>query len=145
MKKNIFYFFGIILLIGCQEKQQPTTTPAQKTSAFTMYEMSEMAVLMEQMYVDNQRIKQQIENNEWDFGNFPEHYLKIYHATLTDPSDLDDFFTREAHRFVEVQKLVYTDVTNIKDNFNNMVTACIECHQVKCTGPIERIKKLYIK
>ncbi len=133
--------------MGCQEKQQPqpAITPAQNTSSFTMYEMSEMAALMEQMYAENQRIKQKIENNELDFGYFPEYYLKIHHANLTDPSDLDDFFKSEAHRFVEVQKLVYTDTTNIKDNFNSMVTACIECHQMKCTGPIERIKKLYLK
>lgn len=147
MKKSFIYFFGIILLIGCQEKQQPeaATAPTQKSSSFTMYEMSEMAALMEQMYADNQRIKQKIENNELDFGDFPEHYRKIHQATLTDPSDLDEFFNTEAHRFIELQMLVYTDSANTKDNFNNMVTACIECHQIKCTGPIERIKKLYIR
>lgn len=149
MKRIVFYFFGILLLVSCREKQPPqpqtTTAPTQKTSSFTMYEMSEMAALMEQMYADNQRLKQKIENNEGDFGVFPEHYLKIHSALLTDPSDLDDFFKSEAHRFVETQKLVYTDTINAKSNFNTMVTACIECHQVKCTGPIERIKKLYLK
>jgi len=106
--------------------------------------MSEMAALMEQMYVDNQRLKEKIENNESDLGEFPDYYLTIHTATFTEPSDLDDFFKSEADRFLKAQELVYTDTTHVKTNFNKMVTACIECHTVKCTGPIERIKKLYI-
>ena len=47
-------------------------------------------------------------------------------------------------KFLEAQSLVYSDDSNKKKNFNSMVNACIECHKVKCSGPIERIKKLYI-
>ncbi len=147
MKKNVLYFIGCLLILGCQKKEQPeqsTTQNSEKSSSFKMYEMTEMAALMEQMYVDNQRIKQKIENNELDFGEFPEYYLKIHSAEMTDPDDFDDFFKSEALKFVVAQELVYTDTSDIKTNFNNMVTACIECHQKKCTGPIERIKKLYI-
>lgn len=149
MKKIVLYFFGCILFFGCQQKSQTDTqkesTSAPSETSFKMYEMSEMAALMEQMYVDNQRLKQKIENNETDLGEFPEYYLKIHTATFTEPSDLDDFFKSEAQKFIENQKLVYTDTLNIKENFNNMVSSCIECHHKKCTGPIERIKKLYIK
>lgn len=148
MKKNVFCFFSCLLILGCQKKEQSesiTTQNSENSSSFKMYEMTEMAALMEQMYVDNQRIKQKIENNELDFGEFPEYYLKIHSAEMTDPDDFDDFFKSEALKFIEFQKLVYTDTSDIKTNFNNMVNACIECHQKKCAGPIERIKKLYIK
>ena len=148
MKKAVFYFFGLFALVGCKDKEQPkeeTVVKTEQPASFKMYQMSEMAALMEQMYVDNQRIKEKIENNEFDFGDFPEHYQKIHTATFPEPSDLDDFFTAGATYFVETQKKVYTDTTNAKEHFNNAVTACIECHKVKCTGPIERIKKLYIK
>jgi len=137
-----------MLVLGCQEKQPTesvTEVETPKTSSFKMYEMSEMAALMEQMYVDNQRLKERIENNESNLGEFPDYYLTLHTATFTEPSDLDDFFKSEADRFLKAQKLIYTDSTNAKKNFNSMVTACIECHTVKCTGPIERIKKLYIK
>lgn len=147
MKRIVFYCLSCMLLLGCQEKQptEPVTKiQTQKKSSFTMYEMSEMAALMEQMYVDNQRLKEKIENNEGDLGEFPDYYLNIHTATLTEPSDLDDFFKSEADHFLKAQELIYTDPTHAKKNFNNMVTACIECHTVKCTGPIERIKKLYI-
>lgn len=147
MKKIVFCFFGCMLILGCQKKEQSepiTTQNSEVSSSFKMYEMTEMAALMEQMYVDNQRIKQKIENNELDFGEFPEYYLKIHSAEMTDPDDFDDFFKSEALKFVVAQELVYTDKYDVKTNFNNMVSACIECHQKKCTGPIERIKKLYI-
>ncbi len=147
MKKVVFFFLGCFLIFGCQEKQQSVQNVEQNSensSSFKMYEMTEMAALMEQMYVDNQRIKQKIENNELDLGEFPEYYLKIHSAKMTDPDDFDDFFKSEAHKFVASQKLVYTENSDVKTNFNNMVSACIECHQKKCTGPIERIKKLYI-
>lgn len=148
MKKAVFYFFGVVAFIGCKDKEQPkeeTVIKTEKSDTFKMYQMSEMAALMEQMYVDNQRIKEKIENNEFDFGDFPEHYQKIHTATFTDPSELDDFFKSGATYFVETQKKVYTDTVNAKEHFNNAITACIECHTVKCAGPIERIKKLYIK
>jgi predicted nuclease with TOPRIM domain len=148
MKKIVFYFVVGLSFINCQDK--PQTSVSQETtttdnSSFKMYEMSEMAALMEQMYVDNQRLKEKIENNDNDLGQMPEHYNSIHSATLTEPSDLDDFFKSEARKFIVAQSLVYTETENKKENFNNMVTACIECHYKKCTGPIERIKKLYIK
>ncbi len=148
MKRIVFYCLSCILVLSCQDKKQaePTTqiqTP--KESTFKMYQMSEMAALMEQMYVDNQRLKEKIENNETNLGEFPDYYLTIHTAAFTEPSDLDEFFKSEADRFLKAQELIYTDSTNQKSNFNTMVTACIECHTVKCTGPIERIKTLYIK
>lgn len=151
MKKLILYIFGFVVFIGCQDAKQvesttdETTVTTPEKSAFKMYDVSEMAALMERMYADNKRIKEKIEQGETEFGSLPEDYLKIYSAKFTDPSDLDDFFTAHAKLFLEAQELVYTDTKNSKTNFNKMVDSCIECHHKKCSGPIERIKKLYIK
>ncbi len=152
MRKLILYTFGCIVLFGCRDSK-PTEQTTEKVvitspdkSSFKMYNISEMASLMERMYADNKRIKEKIEQGSNEFGHFPaEEYLKIYSANFTDPSDLDDFFTEQAKKFLEAQELIYTDSTNIKANFNAMVTSCIECHHKKCSGPIERIKTLYIK
>jgi len=56
-----------------------------------MYEMSEMAALMEQMYVDNQRLKERIKNGD-TIGKFPNHFLQIHKAVMTDEQDNDAFF-----------------------------------------------------
>jgi cytochrome c553 len=151
MKNLILCALCLLMFIGCQDAKPTEQTTDEVTvtnpekSSFKMYDVSEMAALMERMYADNKRIKEKIEQGDTEFGNLPEEYLQIYTAKFTDPSDLDDFFTEHAKIFLEAQELVYTDTENSKANFNKMVNSCIECHHKKCSGPIERIKKLYIK
>ena len=122
-----------------QEKCSPT-----KEKKLEMYQMSEMAVLMEQMYVDNKRLKERIQNGE-AVGEFPEYFLKIHSAKFTDETDNDIFFKVKANEYIVAQQLIYSDSKNATKHFNAGVDACLKCHQQKCGGPIPRIKKLYIK
>jgi cytochrome c553 len=143
--KHLLVVISAILLFSCQKKETTVVEeekPVEKE--FEMYQMSEMAALMEQMYVDNLRLKEQIINGE-AIGKFPDHFLKIHNAVLTEEDDKDDFFNEQAKIFIETQELIYTDPVNAKEHFNKGVDACITCHEQKCTGPIPRIKKLYIK
>lgn len=144
--KNLYYFLVVIFLFSCKnEDKQVKASEVKKTEeAFEMYEMSEMAALMEQMYVDNQRLKGKIINGD-TIGKFPQHFLKIHESVMTDEKDKDAFFDEQAKKFIEAQELIYKDPANAKQHFNNGVDACISCHQVKCSGPIPRIKKLYIE
>ncbi|WP_223845498.1 hypothetical protein [Flavobacterium selenitireducens] len=154
MKRFLTALASALLIFGCQSKEKvestatADTTVVAKDSAsgkkFEMYEMSEMAMLMEQMYVDNQRLKERIRNGE-TIGEFPSHFQKIHSAAMTDPSENDAFFKEKAADFIKAQELIYKDPKNAQKHFNDGVDACIQCHQVKCAGPIARIKKLYIK
>ena len=109
-----------------------------------MYEMSEMSMLMEQMYVDNQRLAARIKNGD-TIGRFPTHFMKIHKAVMTDPAENDAFFKEQATKFIKAQQLIYDDPKNAKQHFNDGVDACLHCHEQKCGGPIPRIKKLYIE
>lgn len=144
--KNLYYFLAFIFLFSCknEDKQVETSEVKKAEESFEMYEMSEMAALMEQMYVDNQRLKGKIINGD-TIGKFPQHFLKIHESVMTDDKDKDAFFDEQAKKFIEAQELIYKDPKNAKKHFNNGVDACISCHQVKCSGPIPRIKKLYIE
>lgn len=119
-------------------------TDSASTKKFEMYEMSEMAMLMEQMYVDNQRLKERIQKGD-TIGRFPTHFARIHSAVMTDPEENDAFFKQQAENFIKAQQLIYEDPKNARKHFNDGVDACIQCHQVKCAGPIARIRKLYIK
>ena len=147
MKKAFLLSLVMLTFFSCQKKEEekevctPKKTEGKK---FEMYTMSEMAVLMEQMYVENERVKEKIVKGE-DVGKFPEYYLKIHTAKFTDESENDAFFKEKAALFIDAQKLIYSNPTNEKKNFNKGVDACITCHESKCGGPIPRIKKLYIK
>ena len=93
----LFVFFG---LLSCQKEKQveaneentvEKTTDSTTTEEFEMYEMSEMAALMEQMYVDNQRLKERIMKGD-TIGKFPQHFIRIHKAVMTDETDKDAFF-----------------------------------------------------
>jgi hypothetical protein len=66
MKK--FFVLGCIVLffISCQKKAETKdkkidSSATKEKKSFEMYELSEMSLLMEQMYVANQRLKTRIE------------------------------------------------------------------------------------
>jgi len=146
------YFFLVttllILASSCQKKEGKSATAAPDKKAdgkkFEMYQMSEMAALMEQMYAQNTQVKERIIKGE-PIGEFPESFLKIHTAKFTDESDNDAFFKENAKLYIAAQKLIYEDPTNAKKHFNDGVQACLTCHEMKCGGPVPKIKKLFIK
>lgn len=155
MKKISIIFVVVLVAFSCQKKEEKGTTKDEKKPActskdsvkgkdFEMYTMSEMALLMEQMYVDNQRLKERITKGE-AVGKFPDYFLKIHSAKFTDEEDNDAFFKENATLYINAQKLIYDDPINAKKHFNDGINACITCHKSKCGGPIPKIKKLYIK
>jgi len=146
MKKSLLAIFCLVLF-SCQKKLDKIATnqcSIKKEKKLEMYQMSEMATLMEQMYVDNQRLKERIQKGD-TIGQFPQHFLEIHKAVMTDETDNDAFFKENAAKFIKAQELIYKDPKNAIKHFNTGVDACIQCHQLKCGGPIPRIKKLYIK
>lgn len=146
--KKILAVVLIFGLFSCQKKEAPKEVKKDEkcTSGkkLEMYQMSEMAALMEQMYVDNLRLKERIKSGD-TIGQFPKHFLNIYTAKFTDETDNDLFFKVKAKEYIAAQQLLYSDPKNIREHFNAGVDACLQCHQQKCGGPIPRIKKLYIK
>ncbi len=149
-----FYLIGIValLLMSCNKKEAadakelptPEVQQASETKKFEMYSMSEMSLLMEQMYIDNERLKARIQKGD-TIGQFPNHFLQIHKAVMADDTENDAFFKDQAAQFINAQKLIYADPENAKKHFNSGIDACVKCHEVKCGGPIPRIKKLYIK
>jgi cytochrome c553 len=149
--KKLFLVVLTLTLFSCQKKEEKKEVKKEEKQCSSgsgkkleMYQMSEMAALMEQMYVDNQRLKERIKKGD-TIGQFPQHFLKIHKAVMTDDSDNDTFFKEQAAKFIKAQELIYKDPKNAKAHFNAGVDACIQCHQQKCGGPIPRIKKLYIE
>ena len=154
MKHFLIVLFLITALTSCQNKEAKAATENKDSlevvgnsggeKKFQMYEMSEMAMLMEQMYAHNQQLRLRIIKGD-TLGKFPEFFNDIHTATFTTPSDNDAFFKENAKKYIDAQRLIYSDAKNVKENFNKGVDACVTCHQGKCGGPIPRIKKLYIK
>jgi cytochrome c553 len=148
MKKLLLTAAFAAMLTGCIKQEEAKKAEPKKQAPekkeFVMYEMSEMAALMEQMYAENMQLKQRIISGD-TLGTFPQHFLDIHAAAMTDESENDTFFKEQAAKFIEAQELIYKDPVNAKKHFNDAVSSCVKCHEQKCEGPIPRIKKLYIK
>lgn len=122
----------------------PVISDSANVKNFEMYEFSEMASLMENMFAKNKKLKENIIQGK-DLGDFQDTFLKIHSAAMTDESDNDAFFQEQAKIFIAAQQMIFLDKENAKEHFNSSISACISCHQEKCGGPIPRIKTLFIK
>lgn len=146
--KKIVILFSLVLLFGCNKKPDSSECESEsKTKSdkkFEMYQMSEMAALMESMYLENQQLKERIKKGD-SIGKFPSHFLQIHKAVMTDETENDAFFKEQSALFIKAQELIYEDPKNAKQHFNDGINACVRCHEVKCGGPLPKIKKLYIK
>ena len=140
MYKSLCFLFAVLLLIACNNfaKKEKVEEEMQ------MYESSEMALLMRQMYEFNKLTKTQIINKD-SLSSFPEEFVNIHKAIMTDPDERDAEFDSLAVEFIKYQKATFsTKSDSTAYYFNQSVNSCVACHETRCTGPIPKIKKLII-
>jgi cytochrome c553 len=143
--KAYFLIAFFTAVVACQSGAE---APAAEATAEKpqMYEYSELAALMEKMYQDNAALKKEIEAGKVP-QSFPEDFLRMHDAEATDPNDKNDTYHALAKVYLsQMDSIVQSpDAAHAKRAFNNMVTTCVNCHQVFCQGPIPRIQKLRIQ
>lgn len=104
-----------------------------------------MAALMLLMYETNAQNKQLILEGKQP-KKFPEEFLKIHTAQLTDLTDRTaDFKTFSDFYLSNLQEVFDSPSDSLIIKHNATVTSCIACHQTTCIGPIPKIKKLLIQ
>ena len=141
----VFIIFSSIL-VGCQNDGNEKTDLDEPSSKkeLIVREQSEMAALMLQMYAYNETLKEQIISNE-EISDFPEQFMVIHDAQLTEGKVRGDGFLELTNNYLEAQRMIHHSDLGKKESFNKMVSSCVDCHRQKCTGPIPKIEKLYIK
>lgn len=141
MRINYLFIALTLVLLGCKNVQEEPETKQE----LVMAQRSEMALLMNEMYAFNESIKQQIIDGTLS-TSYPQKFDNIHSAVLTDNSDRDLNFESFSKLFLEAQKQIFeSPKEELVTRYNNTINACISCHNVKCVGPIPRIKKLLIK
>ena len=146
--KYLVYIFYFAFIFSCnsKEKNENIEENVAGKKVYDMYQPSEMATLMNEMYAENLKIK-----NEILAGNTPEVFptdlLKINTAQISDFKKRNAKFEAFSKLYIVAEQDVFNSESAmpVKDRFNNAVGICISCHQTECTGPIPRIKKLLIK
>ena len=142
------HFLTIALLtlvfVGCKNSE----TEAEPTNAkkeYDLYELSEMASHMEYMYKYNEQLRQDILDGKTP-ESFPQDFLKIHTAELTNTFERDTRFESFSELYINAEKEIFNTESQVplEERYNAMVNLCISCHQTSCMGPIPRIKKLLI-
>lgn len=144
MKINAFYLSVLILFLSCKNEVE-TKQQATKKKEFKMYVPSEMSQLMNKMYAENEKLKNDILKGKAP-EYFSEEFLKIHTAKLTDANGRNTTFESFSKLFIKTQKEIFNNESTlpVKERYNNAINLCIACHKSECVGPIPRIKKLLI-
>jgi cytochrome c556 len=137
-----------LLFVSCNESSteelKVEEVAMEDKKDFEMYEVSEMSAIMQHMYQLNEQLKERIESGE-ELGSFSESFERMLNAKMTNDKPMDDFFKTHAETFLANQRSIYENPAQAKELYNEAINSCISCHEVKCTGPITKIEKLYIK
>jgi len=140
MYKIIGFFIVCFVLLSCNSNNKKEKV----AKTLEMYQPSEMALLMRKMYEANKVVKNQIIRKD-TLLPFPEEFLTIHSAVLTDPSERDEEFDSLAKKFINYQKNTFSSNSDSAAyHFNQSINTCIACHETRCTGPIPKIKELLI-
>jgi len=144
--KYILCLISFIFVLSCNSKTNAEKEVKHEKKVYDMYEPSEMANLMNQFYVENEKIKKDILAGNIP-QEFPSVFMKIHTAELSDFKKRSAKFEAFSKLYINAEKEIFNTASTfpVEDRFNNAVGVCISCHQTECTGPIPRIKKLLIK
>ena len=157
MMKPLAVVTAVLLLVwacaGTDTTQNDTTAvndsvatekPADSsTGGMTMYEPTEMALLMRGLFDSVNVYKQRLEAGETPEPTFLTALENIHGAELTKPEIAGPQLTGFTNYFMEqAEALATSHPDSIQSHYTNMVNACIDCHKPFCPGPIVRINKL---
>jgi hypothetical protein len=102
-----------------------------------------MALMMRQMAANADSMKAAIVRNEQlDSTKYP--FIRFYLVEPTDPSVLEPTFYENARLFQEAYQALFKHPKEQAKHFNLVIQKCVNCHESYCSGPLKRIRKLYI-
>jgi hypothetical protein len=103
---------------------------------------SELALLMRSMTKNFTSVKAEVVKGNLP-GEFPKEILTIHTAKPTDENTKKESFIVFADNYIKNATLFYTsNNANLKQNYNNVITSCYNCHSEHCPGPLTVISKL---
>ncbi|GAB1307926.1 hypothetical protein KH5_06090 [Urechidicola sp. KH5] len=136
--KRIVVLFIVVIVYSCSN-EKPTAE-----ESFEMYQTSELAQMMEEMYVFHDSLKTRIVLGD-SLLQMPYNLQLIHSASMSENFNRDENFTTFAKVFENYQEQLYSvPKDSVKEVYNLAINTCVACHQTSCTGPIPRIEKLKI-
>lgn len=103
-----------------------------------------MALMMRQMADNAQKMKELIEQNKAVTAEqFP--FIRFHLVEPTDPDVLQPQFFENARQLQLAHKaLISAPAGKQRELYTAYINQCINCHQIYCSGPLKRIRKLVL-
>jgi cytochrome c553 len=127
------------------EKANIQTDALAAKSTMTMAEVSELSKLMKDMHKNAKTWRKSLANGDMVIAE-ADIYVVLTESSPTKKNVAGPAFNGFASYYQERLNdfLSAKDIDLAQNSYNNLVTACVQCHQSYCTGPIPAIKKLYL-
>lgn len=148
MKQIIVLTTVLAMAMACAqqdpEKSEENVSPST-SSSMKMAEESELASLMKSIHKDAKTWRAQLEDGMLVEAD-ADVYAALTESTPTNENVKGPVFEGMSMNYQEKLNafLAASEIDLARDQYNNLVTACVQCHQNYCTGPIPTIKKLYL-
>ncbi len=162
MKKKTVYILlmlgaGILLWAACTQQQTTqqnqhaadSTAMADSAAACNTTAIKDpnnakpMALMMRQMAQNADSMRAQLLRGETlDSLRYP--FIRFYLAEPTDPTVLEPKFYENARLFQEAYKALFAHPKEQTKYYNLMIGKCANCHESYCSGPLKKIRKLYL-
>ena len=128
------------------KNEQEESCSTVKVSAINPNGDSELALLMRQLHVTTDSLKQLIVTKDGNISNeFIAELERAHRAIPTDPKVKTPEFTAYNDLIIIQAKAVQAaSGENKTKEFNQLINSCINCHLRFCHGIINKIKKLNI-
>ena len=138
--------FTVTLFSACSENEVVAEPESVEIKAKpikqngVMYVPSELALIMRQMYDNMELVNAHLKAGEEVPDSLLQGYEDMLTAEATNPAEIDDHYFGFATGWLSELKVMRETPT--LENYNNVMNACVGCHQSFCPGPIPKIKKL---
>ncbi len=157
----ITILLGVVFIFACNTGEKKTDTPTKESTTVSAAEQEgtdsaescskpskypnqdkPMALMMRQMADNAQKMKDLVLAGKAITGNeFP--FIRFHLVEPTDPDVLQPQFYENARLLQEAHKnMINAPVAKQKEMYTAYINQCISCHQIYCSGPLKRIKKL---
>ncbi len=160
MNKHFLVFFVLIALIfSCSQKENADVSEKKdkkdslenpvsekKPRVLQLVKTSELATLMRLMEEEMKSAKISIEGGFSFHDSLTFAYGNIHTALPTEDNMKSDKFDGFANAYLKQLEIFRNSKGKSQgENYNLVVTSCLNCHAVHCPGPVAKIKELRIR
>lgn len=160
MNKHFFVLLvSIVFVFACSQSEKTEKTDdkekkdtvdksntGKKPRVLEMVKTSELATLMRLMEEEMKSAKISIEGGFSFHDSLTFAYDNIHTALPTEDNMKSEKFDGFANAYLKQLEIFRNSKGKEQgENYNLLVTSCLNCHAVHCPGPVAKIKELRIK